>query len=488
MLGLELKRLASGSLVYGIGGILQRFLGLLLLPFFTRVLAPGDYGILALVALVSVGVNGLFTLGTGNSMGVLYYREENLEKRPTIIWSNAALLLANSLMLLAILTVLAPWISKAVFQTPEHAGLFRIAFLSAALVTVTDPFYAYLRMEEKARKYVSLTLVGTALTILMTMIFVLILRRGVTGLLLATLISQVLMLGAVLFTVAQKLPFSVDRRLFAPLVRIGFPSIFGLFAFLVLDLANRQIIQHHLGLDWLGIYSIGAGIGMGMTVFVGAFSTAWPPFFMSFINRRDDARVVFARVLKYYLVGFGLLAVLFFAAAKPMVMLMVAPSFAAASTVVGMIAAAQMLKGCYLIFLPGIYFAEKLHWQAGIEWIAALVNIALNLWWIPLFGITGAAGATLVSYATLPLLAWFVARGQLAVDYDWPKIGLAAAGITASGIWLHKVASHDSLRVVLSLSALSVAMLSLFFAFVVFGSTERRLALEQMKLFLGQKK
>jgi O-antigen/teichoic acid export membrane protein len=62
-------RLLKGSAVYGLGTILQRFMGLLLLPFFTKVISPEDYGIVALISLISIALGGLLTLGTENSRG-----------------------------------------------------------------------------------------------------------------------------------------------------------------------------------------------------------------------------------------------------------------------------------------------------------------------------------------------------------------------------------------------------------------------------------
>ena len=56
MLKKAITRLAKGSMVYGIGGMLQRFVGLLLLPFFTSVLSTEDYGVVALISLVSVAM------------------------------------------------------------------------------------------------------------------------------------------------------------------------------------------------------------------------------------------------------------------------------------------------------------------------------------------------------------------------------------------------------------------------------------------------
>ena len=43
---------------------------------------------------------------------------------------------------------------------------------------------------------------------------------------------------------------------------------------------------------------------------------------------------------------------------------------------------------------------------------AMITNIGLNLVFIPMFGLTGAVWATLISYLVLPVGAWVVRRGR----------------------------------------------------------------------------
>ena len=422
MLKIALIRLAKGSLIYGIGGMVQRFMSLLLLPFFTRVLTPEDYGVVALISLIGVVLSGLFTLGTGNSMGVLYFREQNLLKRPTIIWSTTMLMIANGAFWYIVVFLSASTLSTLMFQSDRYADLIRLALLGSAFSTIADPWLAYLRMEEKAKSYIYITLISSMLSIALSIWLVLVQQIGVTGVILAATLVQGIMLLVSGLLIGYKLPFNVDVSLFRPLVRIGFPSIFGLFAFMLIDYADRQMIERMVGINALGIYSVGYSFGMLIAIAVGAFATAWPPFFMSYLNRPEEARTVFAHVLTYYLIGFGSLLVLFFFIAQPMVILMTASTFHNAINIVGLVAAAYMLKGCYLIVLPGIYFAEKLHKQSAVELIAAIVNVGLNLWLIPIYGIVGAALATLISYLTLPVLAWLLARHYLAVNYEWRRI------------------------------------------------------------------
>ncbi len=431
-LRLELKRLARGSLIYGVGSVLQRFLTLLLLPLFTRVLTPEDYGVIAIIGLLSVALTGVFTLGTGNSLGVLYFQEEETARRPAIVWSNALLVVVTCTGLVGLLSAGAEGISSVVFQTSEYADYLVIAFITLGLTTVADPFLAYLRMEERARTYVVLTLCHTLVTTGFSILLVLILRWGIKGLLVANLAGQLATLCLVMAIVPRDLPFGIDRQVFLPLVRVGFPSIFGLFAFLLIDYADRQMLQRMVGLEALGVYSIGYSFGMMISVLVGAFATAWPPFFMSFSQRLPEARKLFGRIFEYYLLAFGLISAAFFVVARPAVIVLVAPEFRSAYVVVGVVAAAYMLKGCYLILLPGIYFARKLAYQSGIEWVAAIINVLLNFFLIPRYGILGAAGATLAAYAALPVLSWLVSRRYLAVTYDRRAIALSVLGLSAA--------------------------------------------------------
>jgi O-antigen/teichoic acid export membrane protein len=181
---------------------------------------------------------------------------------------------------------------------------------------------------------------------------------------------------------------------------------------------------------------------------------------MSYLNKPDEARIVFSRVLSYYLIGFGALVVLFFFAAKPITLLMTAPAFHEAHLIVGLVAAGLMLKGCYLIVLPGIYFAEKLYKQSAIEWVAAIANIVLNLWLIPLFGIVGAALATFVSYLTLPIFAWLVARQYLKVDYEWQRLVKISMAIFLASALIYFLSVNFDVGLVLTIVINAVVLIS----------------------------
>lgn len=462
MLEIVAAKLAKGTFIYGFGGMLQRLMSLLLLPFFTQVLTPADYGVVTLISVLGLAMSGILTLGTGNSMSVLFFREKNISKRATIVWSNVTLMLVNGLWWYVVIYFTSPTLSKLIFQTEGYADLIRLSFLGSVFVAIAQPWLLYLRMIEKAKNFVVFTLISSLMTISLSIFLVLVLRIGVTGVILASTLSQGIILLIYWIFIGRSMKFEIDINLFKPLVRIGLPSIFGVFAYMIIDVADRQMIERFLGLDALGVYSVGYSFGMVMNMAVGAFASSWSPFFMSFINKQTETRFLFGRVLSYYLIGFGGLTVLFFAVAKPLVLVMTAPNFHDAYLIIGLVSAAYMLKGCYLITLPGIYFAEKLYKQSMLAILAAVLNIILNFFLIPAHGIVGAAVATLATYLCLPVLGWLVSRHHLAVDYEWSRIVRTVTSVLIASSLLHWLSDNFALGLLPTITVNFFVMLSFF--------------------------
>ena len=133
-------RLAKGTLTYGLGLMLNRMVSFLLLPLFTRYLTPEDYGVSALIGLLMVAMSGVFSLGTGNSMGICYFEETDRSARPAIVWTTAVLLAVNATVLVLVLWSFAPPLTKILFQKVRYADILRIAAVALGLQTILDPF------------------------------------------------------------------------------------------------------------------------------------------------------------------------------------------------------------------------------------------------------------------------------------------------------------------------------------------------------------
>ena len=77
----DLKRLASSSVVYGLGNVVARGLSFLLLPLYTRHLTPADYGVTGVCMSVQAVLVTALTFGLHGALTPLYWEAKDETQR-----------------------------------------------------------------------------------------------------------------------------------------------------------------------------------------------------------------------------------------------------------------------------------------------------------------------------------------------------------------------------------------------------------------------
>ena len=420
----QLKRLLKGSSIYGIGSIVSRSISFLLLPVFTAYLTPEDYGIIAILGIISLLATPIFQLGFGVSPGLIYFEEDDNKRKNSIIWTAFIILLISASTLTTLVFVFSNEISYFAFQSHAYQYLIKLHILSTAFDIMILPLQQRLQFEEKAKLFVLLTLTSSIVTILLNIFFVVVLLRGVQGWILGSLIGRLLTFSLFFMTTIYYTKFTFNLSFANTLLKYGYPLIPGFALMFIIRNSGKYMLQYYHGLDEVGVYNIGFSIGMLMKVPLDAFSTAWYPFFQSFVNKKGDSKKIFKTIFTYYILGFGGLCLLLFTFAKPVILLMTTPAFHEAYKVVGMIALAQIFVGVSYIFSPGMYYAKKVHYGILINLVGAVAVIILNYLLIPIFGISGAAFSMVFGFAVMTALQYLLilVKKFWIPDFDWIRI------------------------------------------------------------------
>ncbi len=472
----ELRRLGTSVMIYGLGGVVNRVLSFALLPVFTAYLSPADFGVLAMLGVVAMVLVPIFSLGFEAATGPCYFEGNARERKAATIWTAFTILAASSAVLAASGILWSGEISRLAFQTSRYHYPVTLTLLSACLTMLSLPWGLYLRFEERAGTFVALAAVSALISVGLSVVMVVVLRRGLLGMIEAQLLGGALTLVMYLVFTAPRVPFRFDPRLGSELLRLGMPLVPSFVFLFVIHQGNKYVLQWFHGPAAVGVYTVGFNLGLAMQLAVSAFQSAWLPYFMSFVDRKDEARVVFPRILLYYVVGVGALSVVFFLAAKPVVMVMTQPAFRGAYQAVGPSAAAQFLAGVSSILLPGLYFAKDVKYVTVVQAAAAVVAVGLDLLLIPSGGLLGAAVALMLGTLTVVVLqqAWNTWRRRvyLSVHYEWDRISafaLVYAGFAVLALWGREFPLATELS--LSVSACAVLLLVLS---ALMTSTERQ--------------
>ena len=175
--------------------------------------------------------------------------------------------------------------------------------------------------------------------------------------------------------------------------------------------------------------------------------------------------ILFGRILTYYVFIFGILSLLFYITAKPVVMIMTTSAFWGAYQVVGFSATCQFLTGVFSILVASLYFAKEVRYVTLTQAITAFITIGLNLIFIPLFGLLGSGIALVLGVLVMNVLqqAWnFMQKSRyLNIQYEWRRIfwfGIIYLGYTV--IMLLK--RNASIGIEALISCFLLAMLPIF--------------------------
>jgi O-antigen/teichoic acid export membrane protein len=156
-----------------------------------------------------------------------------------------------------------------------------------------------------------------------------------------------------------------------------------------------------------------------MNLLTQAFNYAAEPFFFKHAAK-DGSRQLYADVaLLFSIIGsLVFLGVMLFI---DIFQYFVAAPYREGLHIVPVLLIANLFLGLYYSVASWYKLADKTVMGIYISGIGALVTIFGNLLLIPLLGYSGAAWATLICYAVMLFVAWYLGQKYYPVPYDYQK-------------------------------------------------------------------
>ena len=429
-----IRNLTRQTFIYGTGNILSRLITFLLLPIFTNVLSPEEYGIVTLGYVFLGFMNVIYHYGLDNAL-IRYYRENDRIFSKSVLFSTAIwLLLVSSTVFSIVLYLFRNPIAEILFKDLNYSNIVSLSVFILFFDSISIISNAFLRIEEKSRQFIMIKLVNVLTTLILSIYLVIHLNYGVTGVFISVMIAAVLNAVFLIFLTISKIRFSFSNLLAKDYVKFGIPFLAAGLTAITMELIDRYILASLTDVHTLGIYSAGYKLGIFMLLVSTAFNYACQPFFFK-ERKSENTKIIFSRVLTYFVMGSAVVWVSVSAFIHEIVRIqlggysLIGSQFYGAEHIVPVILLGYMFQGIYYNFLPGIYFENKTKLIPLIIGASAIINITLNYMLIPAFEIIGAAFATMVSYAIMAIVTYFISRKFLQVSYDWNKI--AKIGVTA---------------------------------------------------------
>jgi O-antigen/teichoic acid export membrane protein len=434
-LGSQITRLAQHSAIYGLGGLVSRFVALLLLPLYTRYLTPADYGAVeTLVALAAI-LATILRLGIASAFFRFYFDSTDAAHRLRVVRTSFWFTMTMATIGLVAGLALADQISEWLFDTNDRTTLVRMAFVLLWAQMNFEQMTALFRVEERAVAFTLATLANLVITVAATVVFVVVLDWGATGVIAGNFTGTLTVYAALLVYRHQQLGLTLDRQLLRQMNRFGLPLVPSMLALWMLNFGDRFFILKLADASEVGVYSIGSRIASAMVLLLTAFRAAWPAFAFS-IEDDERARRAYSYVLTYLLFVASWAALALGLLAPWIVEWLTTPAFYDAADVVALLAFGAVAFGGFIVVSIALGRTKRTQFNWVVTGSAAVVSVTLNLLLIPDHGIVGAGIANLCAFTVMFLgITWWSQR-VFWVPYQWRRVATVvatAAGLTVLG-------------------------------------------------------
>jgi len=416
------RRLISNSLTYGLGGILAGSVGFFLMPIYTRIFSPDEYGIIAMLVTLSGMFTILMTMGLNASQSYYFMEAKNKKTAKTeeIVTSILQLKIILSIIMALVISVFSPLLVKFFFKGPIPIGYMYLVVIFTFFAVFAVHSMEIFRLTYGVWNYIFLSLLrlisGAGFILLLICIY----DMGIKGYLIGILIgSFIAMVVGLLVTKRYYMYWKkVDRNLWKDFLKFGLPLVPASLIWWVMHASDRWFIMHLISPYALGLYATGAKFILLITLAVEAFRKAWWPLALDMMHKKDSPEF-FQRVSLWYLILGSVAAVALTAVSPYLVGFIADKRYFEAWRIIGVLCWYPIFYGFYLISTIGIFKSKKTYIAIVVFALAAIINIILNFILIPIYGLIGAAVATSLSMMIASVISMLISNRYLYVRWQW---------------------------------------------------------------------
>lgn len=443
----NMKKLLNNTALFSAGKLISKLLVFFMLPLYTKYLSSDQFSTADLITNMA---NLLIPLAcVGISDGI--YRNAAAEhgNKEKFFSSGVTIYAVGSVVFLA----LSPLLSLI--------GLFRgYSWLIAVYVVVANLHSIcaqYVCAIGKVKIFAIQGIVNSALTVIFNIILLVGFRAGIIGYVMAIILADGV--TATLLIILCKLPSAfnihlVDKATVRSMLRFSIPLIPATICWWITSVSDRYMVAYYCGDSVNGLYAVAYKIPTLMTYAVMVFNDAWKLSATSMANNKEECEKTFGTIYKYYISFMYIVAAALIFGSYIMSSILFDESYFDARYFIPLLVIATLFSALDT-FLGSVYFVTKKTVVSMLTALAgAVINVALNFWMIPAFGLgLGAAGAalsTLISYAAVFLIRALITKRYIKFNMQSYLTILNTTLISVSAFAMSSVRAKIGFRYLLS--------------------------------------
>ena len=381
------KTLIKGGIWYTIGGFLLKGIGFFTAPIFIRLLTTEEYGITSVYNtwLTLIGTVVMLQVSSSIATAMKDYEGKRFDE---YLSSTLTLATISSIVFILIMFIFSK----------ELVRLMKLDRMLIILMGINSFFVGNITFisrvcirEQNHKKYLTISFLNVILSTLISIALILIFKENkYLGRILGGAIATALLGLSSYISILKKTGFRIDIEAWKYCLKISLPMIFHVISTTILSQSDRIMINNMIGSSEAGIYSFIYNIGSILLIITTSFNNAWVPWYYN--NLKENNKDKIKEVMLKYMFLVTIISITLMMISPEIVKIMAPKTYWAGIKLVPLLILSGYMTFLYTFAVNYEIYSKKTKLIACGSIITAIINLILNLLFIPKYG---AAGATL---------------------------------------------------------------------------------------------
>ena len=395
--------------IYTTTSVLNSAIPFFLLPILTNYLTVEEYGLLAIIQIFIIFTIPFVSINIQSTLQLEYHE---LKTDEFALW-------VSSVLIIPLITIFMVLFFFLLFES------FIFNFLNVSLVWILlVPLIAFMqvvpqtilsiyKISERPIDYAKYQLSLTGINLFLTLGLVVLLNLNWEGRILAIFFTYLIftILGIYLLLKMKLIVLRLEKTYIKKALKLGTPLIVHVVSASLFMMSDRLFVSYYLGNNALGIYAVGAQVGMIALIIQQSFNQAWVPYLFKNLkiglieNKIRIIKISYISILFFMILPFlvELLNPLFFN-------FFINEKFRDATEYVFWIALGYSLLGMYKVVTNYIFYEKRVRLLSMMTFGSLIINLILNYVLIHKYGAIGVAYGTVITVGIFFLIAFVLAN------------------------------------------------------------------------------
>jgi O-antigen/teichoic acid export membrane protein len=421
----SIKISLKDTFVYGLGNVAVKLVGLLLIHVYTdpRYFSIDDFGVLGILEICGVVLTSMLASGLPQSLTRWFWDKEHRKNQKGIFFMSFSTQVAVSIMFCLLLIPLSGTLSVMIFSKPDWSKALSLVILASSIQAINNIVNTLMRLQSRSILY-TITNIFKLLAVLgLTLYFILSKKMGLEGIYLAQVIGNSLVVIILLgYTVRNSRVF-FESVIFRSMNAYGFPLLLANISASLLTVIDRFSLNSLSVMKSVALYTMAFKVTSVLKlVIVDSIRLALGPMMIKRIDSPDNKRF-YSKVLLYtsFVMMFAIVGVSLFSF-EIIKVLAGSKEFWGAVIIIPISALAIFFVNMKEVTVYGLHIAKKTKIIGIIVVFSTILSLVLNFLLIPIWDITGAAIATLLTQLIYWYACYYYSQKVFFVPYEIRKI------------------------------------------------------------------